>query len=167
MCCLCFGWSLLFQITLCVTILLIDLLHRFIFNEYATCQLLICTCRFVDPPLGPINMYILSLTLSLFWYFPFRHLVQELHLVILVSSLSSSTSFPLSLSFHLLINSIHSYKYTASSGSTEREINKYQEESSGSSGSYGNSSESSGSSDSSSQDEHYLFGVPGSPLKEF
>ena len=54
-----------------------------------------------------------------------------------------------------------------SSGSTEREINKYQEESSGSSGSYGNSSESSGSSDSSSQDEHYLSGVPGSPLKEF
>ena len=56
---------------------------------------------------------------------------------------------------------------SASSGSTEREINKYQEESSGSSGSYGNSSESSGSSDSSSQDEHYLSGVPGSPLKEF
>ena len=36
------------------------------FEEYATCQLLIGPHRFVDPPLGPINIYILSLTLSLF-----------------------------------------------------------------------------------------------------
>ena len=36
------------------------------FKEYATCQLLIGPHRFVDPPLGPINIYILSLTLSLF-----------------------------------------------------------------------------------------------------
>ena len=33
------------------------------FKENATCQLLVGPCRFVDPPLGPINMYILSLTL--------------------------------------------------------------------------------------------------------
>ena len=54
-----------------------------------------------------------------------------------------------------------------SSGSTEREIDEYQDESPSSSGSYESSNESSGSSDSSSQDEHYLSRVPGIPLKEF
>ena len=33
------------------------------FKKNATCQLLVGLCRFVDLPLGPINMYILSLTL--------------------------------------------------------------------------------------------------------
>ena len=56
---------------------------------------------------------------------------------------------------------------SASSGSIEREIDKYQDESPGSSGSYESSSESSGSGNSSSQDEYYSFGVPGIPLKEF
>ena len=32
------------------------------FEENAMSQLLIGSCRFVDPPLGPINMCILSLT---------------------------------------------------------------------------------------------------------
>ena len=36
------------------------------FEEYATLQLLGGPRRFIDPPLGPINLYILSLTLSLF-----------------------------------------------------------------------------------------------------
>ena len=44
----------------------------------------------------------------------------------------------------------------ASSGSTEREIDKYQDESPGSSGNYESSSESSGSSDSSSQVEQRI-----------
>ena len=56
---------------------------------------------------------------------------------------------------------------SASSGSIEREIDKYQDESPGSSGSYESSSESSGSGNSSSQDKYYSFGVPGIPLKEF
>ena len=45
----------------------------------------------------------------------------------------------------------------ASSGSTEGEIDEYQDESPGSSGSYESSSES---SDSSSQDEYYSSRVP-------
>ena len=56
---------------------------------------------------------------------------------------------------------------SASSGSIEREIDKYQDESPDSSGSYESSSESSGSSNSGSQDEYYSFGVLGIPLKEF
>ena len=57
---------------------------------------------------------------------------------------------------------------SASSGSTEREIDEYQDMSLGSGGSYESSSESStnSSSDSSSQDEHYSSGVTGFPLKE-
>ena len=51
-----------------------------------------------------------------------------------------------------------------SSGSTEREIDEYQDKSLGSDGSYESSSESSSSSDSSSQDKHYLSKVPGIPL---
>ena len=55
----------------------------------------------------------------------------------------------------------------ASTGTTKREIDeyqdKYQDESPSSSGSY----ESSGSNDSSSQDKNYSFGVPRIPLKEF
>ena len=41
------------------------LTHRvdLFFEENAMSQLLIGSCRFVDPPLGPINMCILSLTL--------------------------------------------------------------------------------------------------------
>ena len=58
----------------------------------------------------------------------------------------------------------------ASTGTTKREIDeyqdKYQDESPSSSGSYESSSESSGSSDSSSQDKNYSFGVPRIPLKE-
>ena len=54
-----------------------------------------------------------------------------------------------------------------SRGTTEREIDEYQDESPSSSGSYESSSESSGSSDSSSQDKNYSFGVPRIPLKEF
>ena len=50
---------------------------------------------------------------------------------------------------------------SASSGSTEKEIDEYQDESPGSSGSYESGSYS------SSQDEYYLSRVPGIPLKEF
>ena len=57
---------------------------------------------------------------------------------------------------------------SASSGSTKREINEYQDESSGSDNSYESSSKSNtSSSDSSSQDEYYSSRVPGFPLKEF
>ena len=58
---------------------------------------------------------------------------------------------------------------STSSSSTDREIDKYLDVSSGSGGSYENSSEGSFSSsrDRSSQDEHYSFGVPGFPLKDF
>ena len=58
---------------------------------------------------------------------------------------------------------------SVSSDSTEREIDKYQDVSPGSDGSYESSSEGSTNSscDSSSLDEHYSFGVPGFPLKEF
>ena len=58
---------------------------------------------------------------------------------------------------------------SVSSGSTEREIDEYQDVSLGSGGSYESSSESStnSSSDSSSRDEHYSSGVTGFPLKEF
>lgn len=53
---------------------------------------------------------------------------------------------------------------SASSGSTKREIDEYQDESLGSSGSYESSSDS---SDSSSQDEYYSSKVLGFPLKDF
>ena len=53
-----------------------------------------------------------------------------------------------------------------SSGSTEREIDEYQDESLGSDGSYKSSSESTSSSDSSSQDKQYLSKVPGIPLMQ-
>ena len=57
---------------------------------------------------------------------------------------------------------------SASSGSTEREINKYQDESRGSDSSYESSSKSNtSSSDSSSHDKYYSSGVLGFPLKEF
>ena len=55
----------------------------------------------------------------------------------------------------------------ASSGSTKREIDKYQDESPGSSDSYESSSKSSGSNDSSSQVKHYSSKVPEISLKEF
>ena len=50
---------------------------------------------------------------------------------------------------------------SSSNGSTEREINEYQDESNGSSGSFERSS------NSSSQDEHYSSGVLEIPLKVF
>ena len=58
---------------------------------------------------------------------------------------------------------------STSSGSTEREIDKYQDVSPGSGGIYESSSggSSSSSSDSSSLDKHYSSGIPGFPLKEF
>ena len=59
---------------------------------------------------------------------------------------------------------------STSSGSTEREIDEYQDESPGSDSSYESSSESernTSSSDSSSQDEYYSSWVLGFPLKEF
>ena len=58
---------------------------------------------------------------------------------------------------------------SVSSGSTEKEINEYQDESLGSNGSYESSSEgnTSNSSNSSSQDEYYSSGLPGFPLKVF
>ena len=57
---------------------------------------------------------------------------------------------------------------STSSGSTEREIDEYQDVSSRSGGSYESSSEGSfsSSSDSSSLDKHYSSGFPGFPLKE-
>ena len=55
---------------------------------------------------------------------------------------------------------------SASSGSIEREIDKYQDESPGSSGSYESSSESSGSGNSSSQDKYYSFGVDASSSRK-
>ena len=51
------------------------------------------------------------------------------------------------------------------SDSIKREIDEYQDESNGSRGDSSGSFES--SSNSSSQDEHYLFGVPGIPLNVF
>ena len=53
----------------------------------------------------------------------------------------------------------------SSSSSLEKEIDKYQDESSGSESS-GESSEGSMSCNDSS-DEHYSSGVPGIPLEEF
>ena len=52
----------------------------------------------------------------------------------------------------------------ASSGSIEREVDEYQDESPSSSGSYKSSSDS---SNNSSQDEYYSSEVPGFPLKDF
>ena len=49
---------------------------------------------------------------------------------------------------------------SSSSGSTEKEIDEYQDETNG-------SSASKSSSNSSSQDENYSFRVPGIPLKVF
>ena len=49
---------------------------------------------------------------------------------------------------------------SSSSGSTEKEIDEYQDETNG-------SSASESSSNSSSQDENYSFRVPGIPLKVF
>ena len=55
-----------------------------------------------------------------------------------------------------------------SSSSLEKEINEYQDVSSGSGGSYESGEGStSGSSSSSSSDEHYSSRVPGFSLKEF
>ena len=57
---------------------------------------------------------------------------------------------------------------SASSSSLEREIDKYQDVSSGSGGSsYESGKGSTSSSDSSSSEEHYLSGVPSFPLEEF
>ena len=57
---------------------------------------------------------------------------------------------------------------SSSSSCLEREIDKYQDMSSGSGGSYESGDGStSNSSDSSSSDEHYSSRVPGFPLKEF
>ena len=57
---------------------------------------------------------------------------------------------------------------SSSSSSLEREIDKYQDMSSGNGGSYESGDGStSNSSDSSSSNEHYLSRVPGFPLKEF
>ena len=58
---------------------------------------------------------------------------------------------------------------SASSSSLEREIDEYQDVSSGSGGgSYkSNEGSTSYSSDSSSSDKNYSFGVPSFPLKEF
>ena len=57
---------------------------------------------------------------------------------------------------------------SSSSSSLEREIDRYQDVSSGSDGSYESGDGStSNSSDSSSSDEHYSSRVPGFPLKEF
>ena len=50
---------------------------------------------------------------------------------------------------------------SASSGSIKGEIDEFQDKSNGSSGSNESSSES------SSQEDYYLFGVPGFPLKDF
>ena len=55
-----------------------------------------------------------------------------------------------------------------SSSSLEKEIDEYQDVSSGSGGSYESGEDStSGSSSSSSSDEHYSSGVPGFSLEEF
>ena len=53
-----------------------------------------------------------------------------------------------------------------SSGSLEREIDEYQDVSSGSGGSYESGEGSSSGSGSSSSDEHYSSGVPGFSLEE-
>ena len=54
---------------------------------------------------------------------------------------------------------------SSSSSSLEREIDEYQDLSSGSESSYESSDSSTASSESS--DEHYSSGVPGIPLEEF
>ena len=54
---------------------------------------------------------------------------------------------------------------SSSNSSLEREINEYQDKSSGSEGSYEGSESSTASSES--LDEHYLSGVPGIPLEKF
>ena len=57
---------------------------------------------------------------------------------------------------------------SGSSSSLEKEIDEYQDVSSGSGGSYESGEGStSGSSSSSSSNEHYSSGVPGFSLKEF
>ena len=54
-----------------------------------------------------------------------------------------------------------------SSSSLEKEIDEYQDVSSGSGGSYESGESSTSGSSSSSSDEHYSSGVPGFSLKEF
>ena len=54
---------------------------------------------------------------------------------------------------------------SSSNSSLEKEIDEYQDVSSGSEGSYESSESSTASSESS--DEHYSSRVPGIPLKEF
>ena len=54
-----------------------------------------------------------------------------------------------------------------SSSSLEREIDEYQDVSSGSGGSYESGEGSTSGSGSSSSDEHYSSGVPGFSLEEF
>ena len=54
---------------------------------------------------------------------------------------------------------------SSSSSSLKKEIDEYQEVSSGSEGSYKGSESSAASGNSS--DEYYSFGVPGIPLEEF
>ena len=56
---------------------------------------------------------------------------------------------------------------SGSSSSLEREIDEYQDVSSGSGGSYKSGEGSTSGSGSSSSDEHYSFGVPGFSLEEF
>ena len=56
---------------------------------------------------------------------------------------------------------------SGSSSSLEKEIDEYQDVSSGSGGSYESGEGSTSGSSSSSSDEHYSSGVPGFSLKEF
>ena len=56
---------------------------------------------------------------------------------------------------------------SGSSSSLEREIDEYQDVSSGSGGSYKSGEGSTSGSGSSSSDEHYSSGVPGFSLEEF
>ena len=55
----------------------------------------------------------------------------------------------------------------STSSSLEKEIDEYQDVSSGSGGSYESGEGSTSGSSSSSSDEHYSFGVPSFSLKEF
>ena len=92
---------------------------------------------------------------SLSSHFPLCHLIQEprLALVLVLSGISSFF-----LGFHLKSFYISTM---SSSSSIEREIDEYQDVSSGSEGSE-DSVDSSSCSDSS--DKHYSSGVPGIPL---
>ena len=96
--------------------------------------------------------------LSLSSHFPLCHIVQDprLALVLVLSGISSFF-----LCFHLKSFYISTM---SSSSNIKREVDEYQDISSGSEGSE-DSVDSSSCNDSS--DEHYSSGVPGIPLKEF